>query len=234
MAIRELPGIWEAKWKYRPLLAETFCDIERTAGTCYRAAGWEEVGKTKGFSRHARDFFIPNDRPKVLFMKPFVRNAWDLIVSNDLPRAYEKAAHSKADGLLPFKPKQIDSLYEKLRQVVDPRARNRKIHIGFLLTAYTMAIDGKFVKEVCGVVSLVDVDTGRVVSVAPCSRKEGLTGECEYPVANAMMLVRTVGLWEASRHPDMTTGTALMKVPSSWSGVRLGPDWMTKAIRGGP
>ena len=40
MAIRELPGIWEAKWKYRPLLAETFCDIERTAGTCYRAAGW--------------------------------------------------------------------------------------------------------------------------------------------------------------------------------------------------
>ena len=30
MAIRELPGIWEAKWEYRPLLAETFCDIERT------------------------------------------------------------------------------------------------------------------------------------------------------------------------------------------------------------
>ena len=290
MAIRELPGIWEAKWEYRPLLAETFCDIERTAGTCYRAAGWEEVGKTKGFSRHARDFFIPNDRPKVLFMKPFARNAWDLIVSNDLPREYEKAAHSKADGLLPFGPKQIDSLYEKLRQVVDPRARNRKIHIGFLLTAYTMgmaagakdlkaaiayarrlsqrqlkaigcpnakdvcgedipdryevpsytafyyllnkldmkeyakklsewmaeqegtlprhlAIDGKFVKEVCGVVSLVDVDTGRVVSIAPCSRKEGLTGECEYPTVNRMLAESdlsnaTVSADALSCHPE--------------------------------
>ena len=47
MAIRELPAIWERQWGYRPLLAETFCDIERSAGTCYRAAGWEEVGKTK-------------------------------------------------------------------------------------------------------------------------------------------------------------------------------------------
>ena len=64
LAIRELPAIWKAKWGYVPLLAETFCDIERVAGTCYRAAGWEEVGKTKGFtrSRHTRDFYIPNGR----------------------------------------------------------------------------------------------------------------------------------------------------------------------------
>jgi len=290
LAIRELPAIWKEKWGYSPLLAETFCDIERAAGTCYRAAGWEEVGKTKGFSRHARDFFIPNDRPKVLFMKPFVKDAWELIISNNLPFAYEKAAHSNADGLLPFKPRQIDSLYEKLCQVEDPRARNRKIHIGFLLTAYTMgmaagakdlkaaiayarrlsqkqlkaigcpnardafgedipdryevpsytafyyllrkldmkeyakkltewmreqegtlprhlAVDGKFVKEVCGIVSLVDVDTGSVVAVAPCSRKEGLTGECEYPVANAMLASEdlsnaTVSTDALSCHPE--------------------------------
>ena len=58
MAVRELPAIWKAKWGYAPLLAETFCDIEQAAGTCYRAAGWRAVGKTKGFSRvrHARDF----------------------------------------------------------------------------------------------------------------------------------------------------------------------------------
>ena len=30
MAIRELPAIWKRKWGYSPLLAETFCDIERT------------------------------------------------------------------------------------------------------------------------------------------------------------------------------------------------------------
>ena len=37
---------------------------------------------------HARDFYIPNGRPKVLFMKPFRRDAWDLIVANALPDEY--------------------------------------------------------------------------------------------------------------------------------------------------
>ena len=142
MAVRELPAIWERQWGYRPLLAETFCDIERTAGTCYRAAGWEEVGKTKGFSRvnHARDFYIPNGRPKVLFMKPFRRDAWDLIVSNALPDEYDVAAHSKADGVLPFRPAQVESLHWELCHVKDPRGGNKSIGIGPLLAIFTMAV----------------------------------------------------------------------------------------------
>ena len=70
-----------------------------------------------------------------------------------------------------------------------------------------LAIDGKFVKEVCGIVSLVDVDTGRIVSVAPCSRKEGLTGECEYPTVNRMLAESdlsnaTVSADALSCHPE--------------------------------
>ena len=142
MAVRELPAIWERQWGYRPLLAETFCDIERTAGTCYRAAGWEEVGRTKGFSRvnHARDFYIPNGRPKVLFMKPFRRDAWELITRNALPDEYDVAAHSKADGVLPFPPKAVESLHWELCQVKDPRSRNKSIGIGAILAVFTMAV----------------------------------------------------------------------------------------------
>ena len=142
LAIRELPAIWERQWGYRPLLAETFCDIERTAGTCYRAAGWEEVGKTKGFSRvgHARDFYIPNGRPKVLYMKPFRKDAWDMIVSNGLPPEYDVAAHSKADGVLPYRPEQVESLHWELCHVKDPRGGNKSIGIGPLLAIFTMAV----------------------------------------------------------------------------------------------
>ena len=141
LAVRELPAIWERQWGYRPLLAETFCDIERSGGTCYRAAGWEEVGRTKGFSRvnHARDFYIPNGRPKVLFMKPFRRDAWDLIVSNRLPDEYDAAAHSGADGILPFPPGRVESLHWELCHVKDPRGRNKSIGIGALLAILTMA-----------------------------------------------------------------------------------------------
>ena len=141
LAIRELPAIWERQWGYRPLLAETFCDIERAAGTCYRAAGWEEVGKTKGFSRvgHARDFYVPNGRPKVLYMKPFRKDAWDMIVSSGLPPEHDVAAHSKADGVLPFKPEQVEGLHWELCHVKDPRGSNRSIGIGPLLAIFTMA-----------------------------------------------------------------------------------------------
>ena len=39
---------WEARWKVRPVLIETFADAKVHAGTSYRAAGWECLGKTSG------------------------------------------------------------------------------------------------------------------------------------------------------------------------------------------
>jgi hypothetical protein len=48
MIARRLPDDWENRYKIRPLLLETFVDTERFAGTCYKAANWINVGKTKG------------------------------------------------------------------------------------------------------------------------------------------------------------------------------------------
>ena len=82
LAAREIPGLWMRKFHYRPLLAETFCDIEHSAGTCYKAAGWTPLGMTKGFTRTNRqecDFYVPNDRPKTMWVKPLVHNALELL-----------------------------------------------------------------------------------------------------------------------------------------------------------
>jgi len=49
-AARRLPGDWEARYGYRPALLETFVQLDRFAGTCYRAANWVRVGTTKGYS----------------------------------------------------------------------------------------------------------------------------------------------------------------------------------------
>ena len=99
---------------------------------------------------HARDFYMPNGRPKALFMKPFRRDAWDLIVSNALPEEYDVAAHSKSDGVLPFSSGQVESLHWELCHVKDPRGRNRSIGIGPLLSIFTMAVaaGAKDMKEV--------------------------------------------------------------------------------------
>ncbi len=39
---------WQQRWGYEPLLMETFVDPAHYSGTCYRAAGWIEVGRTTG------------------------------------------------------------------------------------------------------------------------------------------------------------------------------------------
>lgn len=47
MAARRLPGDWQARYGYRPVLLETFVD-KRFAGTSYKAANWLALGDTQG------------------------------------------------------------------------------------------------------------------------------------------------------------------------------------------
>jgi Domain of unknown function (DUF4338)/Transposase DNA-binding/Transposase Tn5 dimerisation domain len=42
---------WEAVYRYRPVLLETYVERGRFAGTCYRAANWKHVGNTRGRGR---------------------------------------------------------------------------------------------------------------------------------------------------------------------------------------
>ena len=139
-AIRELPTLWFDRFGYEPLLAETFTDIEAFEGTCYRASGWQPLGKTKGYSRDRADFYVPNDRPKKLWIRELRRDAVSLLRAMELPQACRKGAESDADGVLPLQKKQIESLHEVLCKVPDPRARNRSFHIGSILTIVAMAI----------------------------------------------------------------------------------------------
>lgn len=48
LAARRLPGDWDERYGYRPVLLETFVEQERFRGTCYRAANWLHLGETRG------------------------------------------------------------------------------------------------------------------------------------------------------------------------------------------
>jgi len=47
-----LAADWEAVYRYRPVLLETYVERGRFAGTCYRAANWRHLGVTRGRGRH--------------------------------------------------------------------------------------------------------------------------------------------------------------------------------------
>ena len=127
LALRELPGHWEEKHGYRPLLAETFTDIESFEGTCYKASNWEPCGLTKGFERsHRADFYREHKRPKKLWLKTLSRNTRVILTGLDLPAAYQPGCDLQtAERAMPLKKAHIESLREVLRNVPDPRAGNR-------------------------------------------------------------------------------------------------------------
>jgi len=138
--IRDLPSLWYERFGYEPLLAETFSDIEAREGTCYKASGWLELGQTKGYSRHRADFYVPNDRPKKLWVRELRKGGAMLLRAVELPAECAKGAESDADGVMPLKMSQIESLHQMLSKIPDPRARNSIFPIGAMLSIIAMAI----------------------------------------------------------------------------------------------
>src|SRR3990167_4186990 len=124
-ALRVLPEQWFETFGYKPLLAETFTDPESYEGTCYKASNWEAVGMSVGYSRHRADFYIPNERPKKLWLKTLRPEARALLRSVALPAEYRKALIEPYSGVLPLPQLKIDSLRAAFRQAPDPRSRAR-------------------------------------------------------------------------------------------------------------
>jgi len=139
-AVRALPDQWRQHFGYRPLLAESFTDPEAHAGTCYKASNWEAVGLSAGYSRHRADFYVPNDRPKKLWLYPLCPDAKALLRSAQLPEALRPALIAGPSGTLPVKVGQMDSLLDVFRRAPDPRERNTRYRIGPVLTIIAMAL----------------------------------------------------------------------------------------------
>jgi hypothetical protein len=73
MATRRLPDDWLQRYGYRPVLLETFVQIPRFRGTCYKAANWTYLGETQG--RGKLDVDHKGDLPtKAIFAYPLVRD----------------------------------------------------------------------------------------------------------------------------------------------------------------
>jgi hypothetical protein len=142
LALQALPEHWQQAHGYKPLLAETFSDIEAYEGTCYKASNWIACGQTQGFGRHRIDYYRQHGRPKKLWLKTLNRNTRRLLTARDLPPAYRQARHTDTpERDLPLHKPQIESLGQFLRQnLADPRRSNRTFPCGSLLVLVAMAL----------------------------------------------------------------------------------------------
>ncbi len=93
---RRVADDWEERWGTRPLLLETFVDPARFHGGCYRAAGWDLLGRTtgEGLVRPGKQY---QTSPKLIFAKPLQRNFRRMLCSEQLqPR---KSSWTGSEGV---------------------------------------------------------------------------------------------------------------------------------------
>ena len=139
-ALRTLPRQWLERFGYKPLLAESFTDPEAYAGTCYKASNWEAVGQSAGHSRHRLDFYVPNSRPKKLWLRALCPQAREHLQAPQVPEDCRAGLIAAPTGTLPLKAEQLDSLMDVFRRAPDPRASNTVYRTYAVLTVIAMAL----------------------------------------------------------------------------------------------
>ena len=106
MVLDRLSDDWQNRYGHPVLIAETFVDPEQFCGTVYSVQGWEELGTTDGWGRHARDYYVKHNKPKRLFVRELCKNA----------RRSLQAEHLKPD-LAAVEQRTIPRCSQKVREI---------------------------------------------------------------------------------------------------------------------
>jgi hypothetical protein len=142
-AVRALPRQWQERFGYAPLLLETFVDVERYRGTCYKAAGWLQMGLTAGFARVRSDYYYEaHDRPKQLWLRALgeadqVRQA---LCARDLAPEHKAAQIPALGGRIAVRMNQLDGLHRAFRTVPDPRSGAFRFQLASILSIVALGL----------------------------------------------------------------------------------------------
>lgn len=125
--LRRLSADWERAYGHPVLLAETFVDPARFRGTCYRAAGWQCLGRTRGFAKQ-NTRYVAHGAPKTVWVRPVRPGAVAALTAPFPPPCaspWEDGSMLDANRL-PLE--GAGGLLDLLRQVPDPRHRRGVRH----------------------------------------------------------------------------------------------------------
>jgi SRSO17 transposase len=89
--LKMLKKDWLAKYGCEPYMVETFVDLNRNKGTCYRAANWVSLGQTKGFSKVGKAY-VYHGNPKGVYIYVLDKGFKCIIEKNTSKRRTLKTA----------------------------------------------------------------------------------------------------------------------------------------------
>jgi hypothetical protein len=126
-ALRRLSDDWLEAHGQPVLAVESFVDETRYRGTCYKACGFTAIGATAGFARSTRDFYTEHGHPKQLFVRELHPRGRALLRQARLPEALAPHEASVA-GPCPLQAPALGELYQRFRQLADPRRGHGLLH----------------------------------------------------------------------------------------------------------
>ena len=136
-----LPTDWQEHFGYPVQVAESFVDPLRFRGTCYKAAGWQQLGPTQGYERDWQDFYTDTEHPKQLWVRPLGEGALEQARAAELP-----AALANPQGPLPpscpLSTARLGSLWQCFhKRMTDPRdPRGVRHKLAGLLALIALAV----------------------------------------------------------------------------------------------
>ena len=125
---RRLSADWARAYGHPVLLAETFVDAARFRGACYRAAGWQCLGVTRGFAKRNRGY-VAHGHPKTVWVRPLHPGAVAALTAPfppPCPALAEEDFRMLDANRLPLE--GAGGLLDLLQTVPDPRHRRGVRH----------------------------------------------------------------------------------------------------------
>ena len=125
---------WEAAYGHGLLLAETFVNPKQHGGIMYRAAGWQTLGKTAGYSRKGGKYTEAHGEVKLLSVKRLRRDARRALCQpGELESRWQKKGKASGHSL-----PTLRSLHAEFSEMRDFRRAQGRKHT--LASAYSTLI----------------------------------------------------------------------------------------------
>lgn len=129
--LRRLSRDWQAIFGHPILVAETFVDTRFTGG-CYRAAGWEELGSTRGYRRNGGRYYF-HGQPKRVWVRALHPRAREWLAAPFDAPMLSSGGQPMVD--LNAVVETHGGLVKLLERIPDPRRRRGIRHIHAVILA---------------------------------------------------------------------------------------------------
>jgi hypothetical protein len=213
LCCQRLSADWQAAYGHPILAVESFVDAQLFRGTAYKAAGWQALGATAGYTRVSEDFYVVHDRPKTLYVRLLHKRAGQWLRRPQLPHTlarYEREVKPRCRQSAP----ELGSLWEHFhRTVPDQRCLKGMRHKQATVLAITIAwlLTGQ--RGGYRAITLFAQDLTQAQRIRLRCWRNPKTKEYEVPGENCFYRV-------LSAVPITQLGQALV----DWQSARYGPD----------